>query len=562
MKWIKKDSASSIAEVVERNTHLSIQDFLNPGKDPYLTNLTEAVDFIKKEIAKGTKISIIGDYDCDGITSSTILSLAIKEASGTEPHVRIPRRFSEGYGLSMKIIDEIDDGLIVTVDNGITAIEQIKEAKKKGLKVVVIDHHLPVTDTILPDADVILDPHAIPGSAFIDYCGAGLAYRVAKLLIPNHPLLTSLCALASIGTVADVMPLVGDNRIIVMNGMAAINARNVTTGLRMLLEEMKIEWVTEGDYGFKLGPVMNAAGRLSDDGPMDVVQVLKTNFDILDNAERLEALRNNVKKLVQNNEKRRELVRVSMRETEQLMEKEILRRPIVLYSPNFSEGIIGIIAGQLAEKYCTPAIVFTDSKTKGVLKGSGRTYGTVHLKELLDSVSEYLVGYGGHAGAAGLSVEYKNLHDFKVALNEKLKGVDFGVDRDTCLYDLEIPVTEVAKYIRELNKYAPYGEGNPQIRFKVTDFSCSPVNGKFTKAMGPHLEHIKFYGKDISAVGFDLSERYRKDGEPRVLDFLGMLSNNYYKGRAYPQIEVIDYKKIEQKKSELNRSLEDLLVFT
>lgn len=568
MEWTKKDSASTIIEVVERNTKMNIQDFLNPEKDPYLTGLNETVDFIKNEISKGTAISIIGDYDCDGITSSTILSLAFTEASGKEPFVRIPRRFSEGYGLSMKIIDEINEGLIVTVDNGIAAIEQVKEAKKKGLKVVVIDHHLPVKnekgEVVLPDADVILDPHAIPGSSFSNYCGAGLAYRVAKLLIPNNPLLTPLCALASIGTVADVMPLVGDNRNIVINGMAAVNSRNITTGLHLLLEELGIEWVSEGDYGFKLGPVMNAAGRLLDDGPIDVVNVLKTNFDPTDmhNAIALDDLHEQVKTLVKNNEKRRELVRSSMLEADELMKKEVLRRPIVLYSPNFSEGIIGIIAGQLAEQYQTPAIVFTDTKTEGILKGSGRTYGNVHLKDLLDSVSQYLLGYGGHAGAAGLSVKYEDLYDFKIALNGKLKDVDFGVDTEHLSYDLEIPLSDVASSLKELDKYAPFGEGNPQIRFKVTGFECSPVNGKFSKPMGPHMEHIRFYGKDVSAVGFDLAERYQSDGEPKIMDFVGMLGTNYFKGRAYNQIEVIDYKKKEKEKTKLNQSLEDLLIFT
>lgn len=568
MEWTKKDSASTIIEVVERNTKMNIQDFLNPEKDPYLTGLNETVDFIKNEISKGTAISIIGDYDCDGITSSTILSLAFTEASGKEPFVRIPRRFSEGYGLSMKIIDEINEGLIVTVDNGIAAIEQVKEAKKKGLKVVVIDHHLPVKnekgEVVLPDADVILDPHAIPGSSFSNYCGAGLAYRVAKLLIPNNPLLTPLCALASIGTVADVMPLVGDNRNIVINGMAAVNSRNITTGLHLLLEELGIEWVSEGDYGFKLGPVMNAAGRLLDDGPIDVVNVLKTNFDPTDmhNAIALDDLHEQVKTLVKNNEKRRELVRSSMLEADELMKKEVLRRPIVLYSPNFSEGIIGIIAGQLAEQYQTPAIVFTDTKTEGILKGSGRTYGNVHLKDLLDSVPQYLLGYGGHAGAAGLSVKYEDLYDFKIALNGKLKDVDFGVDTEHLSYDLEIPLSDVPSSLKELDKYAPFGEGNPQIRFKVTGFECSPVNGKFSKPMGPHMEHIRFYGKDVSAVGFDLAERYQSDGEPKIMDFVGMLGTNYFKGRAYNQIEVIDYKKKEKEKTKLNQSLEDLLIFT
>lgn len=569
MKWVKKTKENDLGKIVEENTGLTLSEFLSPEKDPYLVNLDNVVKFIQEEIQKGTKISIIGDYDCDGITSSSILSLAFKEASGMEPHIRIPRRFSEGYGLSMKIIDEINEGLIVTVDNGISAIEQIKTAKKKGLKVVVIDHHLPVRDSetdeiVLPEADVILDPHAIPGSAFSEYCGAGLAYRVAKLLVSDSPLLTPMLALASIGTVADVMPLIGDNRNIVIDGLKAVNSRKVTTGLNALLDALGLEYVTEDDYGFKLGPVMNAAGRLHDNGPIKVVETLITNFDVnsFSNTERLFQLDSRVHDLLENNEDRKEIVLESMKKAEKILETETLKKPIVLYDPDFSEGIIGIIAGHLAEEYCVPVLVFTDSKTPGILKGSGRTYGTVHLKKMLDSVSQYLVGYGGHAGAAGMSVKSENLSSLKEELNKLLKDTDLGVDKDHIYYDLEIDIKDIGKYLQELKKYAPFGEGNPSILFKIDGFECTPVNGKFTKAMGKHEEHVKFFGKNISAIGFGLNQRYIDEGEPKRLDFIGNLSYNFYKGRFYEQIEAVDYKESpKREQTKMFQSLEDLLIF-
>ena len=288
---------------------------------------------------------------------------------------------------------------------------------------------------------------------------------------------------------------------------------------------------------------MNAAGRLHDDGPIAVIDVLKTNFDVhdLSNTYKLIDLEAKVNKLIENNEDRKEIVRTSMAEAEDLMTEETLRKPIILYSPNFSEGIIGIIAGQLAEEYCTPALVFTDSKTPGVLKGSGRTYGTVHLKHMLDSVSEYFVRYGGHAGAAGMSVKAEDLETLKTVLNEKLKDVDFGVN--------------------ELDTFAPYGEGNPQIVFKVDGFICSPVAGKFTKPMGKYQEHVKFYGKKVSAIGFDLNKRYFDEGEPKSMDFVGMLGRNFYKGVFYDQIEALDFQAVKKEKTKMCQSLEDLLVF-
>lgn len=572
MNWEQKcPNLKTVREVVEAGTGIPASEFLHPPKDPYLRNLTEAVSFVKDAINKDIPIKIIGDYDADGICASSILAICLREASGKEPEVRLPRRFSEGYGLSMKIIDETERGLIVTVDNGIAAIEQIRAAKEKGLSVVVIDHHLPVRDPdtneiILPDADVILDPHAISGSAFYYYCGAGLAYRFAKELIPGSPTLIPLLSLASIATVTDMVPLVGDNRNIVIEGLEAVRKRNVTLGLNTLLNELNLTYVDEGDYGYKLGPIMNAAGRLYDDGPMEVFKLLKTHVTPAhpDYTKTLISLQEKAEKLVKDNEKRRELVRKTMPIARQILIENGLQsqKPIVIYDPRFSEGIIGIIAGNLAEEYRTPALVLTDSKTPGVLKGSGRTYGTVHLKQLLDRSASLLEGYGGHSEAAGVSVKHENLTRLREHLKKELDGVDFGVDPDTSYYDLTISAKDVAKNIREVSQYAPYGQGNPPIVFQVQGFECSPVAGKFVKTMGEHGQHIKFLGKDVSAVGFDMRDRYVGEGEPKVLDFVGSLTQNYYKGVFYNQIEVHDFKPVKKKETKERKSLEELLVFT
>ena len=279
-RWVKRGDFNSLQAIIEKNVGMPIQEFLNPKRDPYISNLKEAAKFIRDAAEEGKKIHIVGDYDVDGDTSSSILKMGFHEAFGEMPSVRLPRRFSEGYGLKMKIIDEINDGIIVTVDNGIAALEPIKAAKKKGLDVVVIDHHQPVIDNgkvILPEADVIVDPHAIPGSEFSGYCGAGLAYRLIKELIPDSPMLVRYLVLASIATVADVMDLVGDNRNIVKDGLGAIRKRYVTLGLNTLLNLVGLSYVDEGDYGFKIGPIMNASGRLYDNGPQDVVNLLTTH---------------------------------------------------------------------------------------------------------------------------------------------------------------------------------------------------------------------------------------------------------------------------------------------
>ena len=569
MKWIKRDNCNTIAEVVSRNTGLSIQDFLNPKKDPYISNLKEAAEFIRKAAQSGKNIHIVGDYDVDGDLSSSILKMGFTEAFGKEPSVRLPRRFSEGYGLKQKIVDEINDGIIVTVDNGIAALEPIKSAKTKGLDIVIIDHHQPVKnengEVLLPDADVIVDPHAIPGSEFCGYCGAGLAYRLIKELIPNSPMLVRYLVFASIATVADVMDLVGDNRTLVKNGLACIRKRYTTLGLNTLLNLLDLTYIDEGDYGFKLGPIINASGRLYDDGPSDVVSLMTTHVMPEEDGyrEALFATAEKAQILIQRNEERKKLSKEAEKRADKIIEENHLSntKPLILYDPLTSEGIIGIVAGQLAEKYCTPALVFTDSEKEGILKGSGRTYGTVDLKATLDTAGDLFVGYGGHPGAAGMTIKKDTISTLQKRLAKTLEGVDFGVDPEALYYDLEIEMKDIPNMIKELKLYAPYGQGNPAPIFKIKDFNCTPVGASFYRLMGDIEQHIKLFGKDVDAVGFDMAQRYHDAGDPQKLNIVGTLGRNFFNGTFRNQIEIIDYQPIVPPATDFKQKLADMLVF-
>lgn len=211
-------------------------------RDPFLSNLKEAADFFRETVKKVSMVTVMADYDCDGVMSALILDRFLAEYAAAErlafrARIRFPKRFSEEYGLSMNVVDETDEGLLITVDNGIAAIPQIRKTKEKGLMVLVIDHHLPPMDGTLPMADVILDPHAVAGSDFSDYCGAGLAFRFAMETLPSLPAKTrmKMCVFASLATVADMVPLKGDNRNLVKDGLALINALPEAVWLMILV---------------------------------------------------------------------------------------------------------------------------------------------------------------------------------------------------------------------------------------------------------------------------------------------------------------------------------------
>lgn len=528
MSFMKLDNCKSIAEVIERNTSVKAEEFvLLSEKEPFIKNLKETVELILNN--KGKPFHIVGDYDTDGVCATAIMEAGLRRV-GIHASTRLPKRFSEGYGLSKKIIDEIDSGVIITVDNGIAAHDAIKAAKEKGLIVIVTDHHLaPENENgvqTFPPADIIVDPSVENESEFHAYCGAAVAYRIVKELAPAFDM-TSLMILASIATVADVMPLVGANRKLVIDGLKAVNSGKGVTGLRVLLQKIKLtSHITEDDYGFKLGPIFNASGRLLDAGAEKTLDLLKarpTESKIPWMAD----------ELIRNNEQRKKVFSESMVIAEKLIDRKAIRqrKPIVIYHPEWGEGIIGLIAGEYCERYKLPTVVFTRTHD-GKLKGSARSTTEVHLKNALDCIQDKMIGYGGHAGAAGLSIEPEMFESFKAAFTEscgKLKSIpkDF-------FYDLELDIDKIQKICDELEKFAPFGEGNPKIRFLVKGITIE----KYREIR----DNTGFLGegKGMTIVGFDLAKKYEKLGYPKEIDCVGSLKESWFNGKKSYKFEIMD----------------------
>lgn len=551
--FVKRDNCFNIKQVVERNTGISAEEFTSDVRNLHIKNIKESVTFVKEYIKNNpdSEITIVGDYDSDGINATTILTRAFK-MYGITVKTRLPKRFSEGYGLSVKIIDEIDSGLVITVDNGIAAIDAIKKAKDKGLSVVIIDHHMPVMDKdektmILPDADIIVDPHIENESEFKDYCGAALAYHFAKELLPDKKL-KDLLILASIATVSDVMPLIGPNRTMVKDGLEYINKGLSVPGLQSLINAMSLgNHITESTYGFKIGPAFNAPGRLYDNGAeKGLALLLSTRND--------PKIKFRAKGLNDINEKRKNIVKKTIEVIDATTNFDSpdefsfdinvseSRKPIVYYNNSIGEGIIGIIAGRLCENEQCPVIVFTDSSNQELLKGSGRSTKDIHLKKCLDKMKDVIVGYGGHAGAAGLSIKKTDLNKFIERFNEVVGPLPSKIT--DVYYDLDLEENDnLEDILKELKTYSPYGEGNPELIFKIT----SELNSKTYNLMGKeddknHFSIESMNGK-IKFVAFDMVKKYEELGKPNKIEAVGHLTEHWFNEKKTIKFEIIDFDK-------------------
>lgn len=544
MKWLKRGKASNLEQVfLEHIGVKSLQDvnawFLKSYANEYrIDKLTEAVELTLRFIDKN--VTICGDYDTDGMTSTSILYLALKWAGFSHVSYKIPRRFTEGFGINEKMIDEIKDGLIITCDNGVAQIEAIKKAKEKGLTVIVIDHHEPVIkdgELILPCADIVIDPNAIKGSADFDgYCGAGLSYRFACELLQFNKLLTrKLEALAAIGTVADVMNLREENYVLVRNGIKMLSSiATCTVGAFSLVSNFGlVGHITATDIGFKIAPALNAVSRMADNGALEGVALLTFEGpyeDAVYMSTRLQEINKERKK------KTNEGCEIAL----EVVKNENLSEccPLVVYLPHICEGIIGIIASSLCDTFHVPSIVVSDSAEHGILKGSGRSCGNYHMKKKLDEVSGLLLNYGGHEGAAGLSLKQEDFQAFRDALISHCTDYEFTAT-ENLYYDFEVETSDVPSVIDELAKYEPFGQGNEMPCFLVKDFV--PVNRYGTVLNSIGTDGVKLQSANVNAVGFGMKEKMTNVSESDTLKFIGTLSNNYWNGNVTRQILFTDF---------------------
>ena len=535
MLWEKRGQEvyNDVATAILSISGQTEQELLSPTPCPSesVVGIPEAAKAIFRSRVENRHAYIIGDYDADGITSTAILSRLF-----TFLHIEhttiIPRRLSDGYGVSEAHIGGIKDSLIVTVDNGITAGAVLNAAKlERGNTVVVIDHHLP-GDDIPQYADAIVDPHLEPArNGFTEYCGAGLAYKLAAYMLkdikPPAHLHNNLVLLAGIGTVADSMPLIGDNRCMVREALRIANdpLNTISPGLSCLLEVCGgYGAITASTIGYKLAPLLNAPGRMYDAGGTSALKIL-----VCDDPEQCRAY---VSKMVAINQKRRETVEHYIDEACRVAQEQA--SPIVVYIPNLQEGLLGVVAGRLLDTFCSTAVVLSNSRYGDAVKGSVRTAPGVHAKEMLDSVRYLLMTYGGHEGAAGLMLREKNVAEFTDRVKDYSSGTSVG---RRLLYDVEISGSEVASSMAALNKFEPLGHGVYSPMCVVRDVRVQDI-----LYIGTDKSTVKLVCDGFSVIGFGKADLYRKYGEPMALDVLGTISENHFRGNVTVQIVAEDFR--------------------
>jgi single-stranded-DNA-specific exonuclease len=500
-----------------------------PGHDPFrLGDMEEAVARIRLAVERGERICVHGDYDVDGICATALAVLAFRSL-GAEVDWHLPSRFDEGYGVSSTTIARLADegcGLVVTVDCGITAVKEVAEAKALGLGVVVTDHHRPGDE--LPDCPVVATrPSDYP---FPELCGTGVVAKLAEALGVD---VTPHLDLVALATIADVVPLLDENRFFASAGLRVL-ARTRKPGLRALMKTAHVDpaAVDSGSVGFRLAPRINAAGRLGHPG--DALDLILT--EDAEEAGRLAARLEELNRERQQVEDR--ILRAAVAEVESWTEAKRRRRGYVIAGADWHEGVIGIVASRLVERFNRPVVLIAG--TDELWKGSGRSLPAFDLHGGLAACAEHLERFGGHRAAAGLSIHPEAVEAFADA---------FAAHADGLLDDADLvavtPVDGVLprgadltlELCMELQRLAPFGLGNPDVTLLAA--GCE-LGSLATVGEGKHLRfRVRRDGRDAGgAIAFGLGgqlDRFRQDLR---YDVAFRLHENRWNGTVAPQLTV------------------------
>lgn len=516
----------------------NIEDYINLDYEKFkyvnFTDMQKAVDRIKKAINNFEKICICGDYDADGVTATALL-YSYLEGLGANVIYHIPKRHEDGYGLNTNIIDELkseDVNLIVTVDNGICAVKEISYAKTLGIDVVVTDHHrLPEE---LPEAVAIVDPQREKNNEHKNLAGVGVAFKLIVALEEDADigfLLEEYAELVAIGTIGDIVPLQGENRIIAKVGLEFLNQTN-KVGLIALLKEAGIfeKYITSTDVAFGIVPRINAAGRLS---TTDKVVELLTCED----EEKAQCIARNLEK---ENSERKALGKEAFEQIEVILKKEperLFEKVIIVDGANWHPGVIGIVASKLVERYSKPAIVIT--RTENVARASARSIEGFSIYDAINSCSSYLVKFGGHTMAAGFDINISDIERFRNDIRAFTANVEmpFQTLNITCKLNPEMLSLDVVEQIGILE---PFGKDNPQPIFglyKMKLEKITPVGN------GNHLR-LTFSrdNKKIVAMKFFMTENEFPYRAGEILDLAVTVSKSLYNGSESLSIIINDMK--------------------
>lgn len=531
-------------KAIEKYLHGSRKDFYSPW---LLKDMEKAVAILQEKIENRNRIRIIGDYDIDGVMSTYILLESLR-GLGCDVDMLIPNRITDGYGINEHLIEQAwQEGrdTIITCDNGIAAVTQIRKAKDLGMTVIVTDHHeVPFEDLegerkeILPPADAIVNPKQKACSyPFAGLCGAVVAMKVMEALYekmaPEVDLVDKMLPFAGIATIGDVMDLQDENRILVKEGLQRLH-HTTNLGLQELIRVNNLEPENISPYhiGFILGPCLNASGRL--DTAKRALQLL-----LADSREEAAVLAGDLKNL---NESRKEMTAQGLEKAIEQVESTSMMEDTVLvvFLPECHESLAGIIAGRLRERYHKPSFVLTRGE-EGV-KGSGRSIESYSMYEKLCECKEYLTKFGGHPMAAGLSLEEENVERFRRKLNEQ-SGLTEEDLVEKVTIDVPMPIHYIRKdLVQELSLLEPFGKGNEKPLFAQKNLWISQMRvfGKNRNVVKMRLTDENGYPMD--GVYFGNGDEFAEEGRgKRKISIVYYPDINMYQGRESLQVIIRHY---------------------
>ncbi len=502
-------------------TYDDAQKFLNPSADdlsnPFLLyGMKEAADRVQRAIDNDERVLIYGDYDCDGLSAISILFCYLRDKLENLDYY-VPKRHAEGYGLHNIVIEDLTENneydLIITVDCGITSRPEVEYIKSKGIDVVITDHHEPI-EGLIPNC-IVLNPK-VDKKGFYDYCGAGVVFKLVEAIAGREKALEYV-GIAAVGTIADIVPLVGENRIIAKLGLDKIN-KFETPAARIMAGQLNRDKINANDVMFRVAPRINALGRLKDATPV-------VSFFTSENEKEIN---NIVLELEENNKERQALCESVVRDITEKLKKYDLKnnRIIVMADKEWNVGILGIAASKLAETFYRPVILFTEGED-GILRGSARSNNKVNIFECLNACKEYFVAFGGHQAAAGVSIKPENLDAFRVAINKYIvKNYDITQFYPDVVYDLRYSKDIDYKCVQQFEKLEPCGFGNPTPVFYLEN-----ANLKFVQ-IGT-TAHIKSYYNGLELVAFNYMHNI--EAVNSETSFVFTLQNKVYKQKRYTQ---------------------------
>lgn len=499
---------------------------LNHPKD--LSMIDKAVERVHQAITNEEKILVFGDYDADGVSSTALLLKALQEL-GAHYDFYIPNRFTEGYGPNETAFRKAYDQefkVIITVDTGITAVHEAEVAKELGIDLIVTDHH--ELQDELPNTYATINPKCSPDYPFQELAGVGVAFKFAEHLLGYFP--EQLLDLVAIGTIADLVPLVDENRILAYFGLRKLTT-TTNLGLRALKKVCKVEGnVTEENVGFLLGPRINAVGRLQDAGL--AVELLMTEDE--DEATEIAHMIQSI------NEERQQIVSEIVEEAEHMITSTDEKSVLMIAKEGWNEGVLGIVASRLVRKYDRPAIVLSIKPETGEIKGSARSIPAFNLFENCMAIRELFTKFGGHSQAAGMTFPSDNLEEIQSKLNDFIRD-QLTIEDFTQVIEVNqtLSIEDVhEKLVDEINQLAPFGMGNPKPIFHINDIPTD------ARQIGHLKNHLKLQFKDddieVEGIGFGIGHLYAHISPHTPLSIIGELGINEWNGIRKPQMIIQD----------------------